>query len=76
LKVKLRPGGWWGAGIYVSTRDHAFVLAFWNSLLDEGLAFSDPQHYTVAFPQGSSEQVQRLFEALRGQERGTIVIGN
>ncbi len=75
LKAQIRPGGSWEAMIYVDEQEDSFVIAYWDSLLDAMLTFSDPQHYEVSIGDVRGEVFTPLFDAMRGEQRGTIMIG-
>jgi hypothetical protein len=75
LKVWMEPSGTWKATIYVAECDKSFVIAFWEDPVAEIATFSDPQHYQVVFPETGNEYLEALFDALKGDRRGTITIG-
>jgi hypothetical protein len=74
LTVSMRPNGECKSTIYLGEEGNSFVIAFWSSALAEMASISDPRHYEVTFPEVESDTLRQLFEALRGEKRGTITI--
>ncbi|MBN1513322.1 MAG: hypothetical protein JXB13_15000 [Phycisphaerae bacterium] len=72
--IDMGSHGSWTTGVHAGLEGNSFVIYIWGSLIEEVTTFSDPQDYLISMPTADSDLVKQLFDAMRGEHQGTIVI--